>query len=214
MWIAIMTVVIASAIYYITIFHRHLQHSATHRIAALLRAVFLRDNSASADVIARSVTSRSVRNSLSRSRALILMTSLFIVCWYPLYTLTLIDPKFQQSTKLYKVLTLVAWSNATLNPLVLMLFDYNVGTKRPLGGCAGSKGGQIVASRELSGSWQSIYERVGSRLCSEGHSVNATGTQCANANVNGLLSPHSSVQDLAEHEQVLDDVTTHPWSRM
>ena len=63
------------------------------------------------------MTSRLVRYSLSRSRALILMTSLFIVCWYPLYTLTLVDPKFEQSTKLYKVLTLVAWSNATLNPL-------------------------------------------------------------------------------------------------
>lgn len=214
MWIAIMTVVIASAIYYITIFYRHLQHSATHRIASLLRAVFLRDNSASADVIARSVTSRSVRNSLSRSRALILMTSLFVVCWYPLYTLTLIDPKFQQSAKLYKVLTLVAWSNATLNPLVLMLFDYNVGTTRRLGGCAGSKGGRIVISQDLSGSRQSVYERVGSRLCSEGQNMNVAGTQLANANVNGLLSPHSSVQDLAQHQQVRADVTTQPWSRM
>jgi len=116
MWIAIMTVVVASAIYYIGIFHRHLHAAGTHRIASLLRAVFRRANSSTGDVIARSVTSRSVRYSLSRSRALILMTSLFIVCWYPLYTLTLIDPKFQQSTKLYKVLTLVAWSNATLNP--------------------------------------------------------------------------------------------------
>jgi len=50
------------------------------------------------------VTSRSVRNSLGRSRALIVMTSLFIVCWYPLYTLTLVDPKFEQPTKLYKVI--------------------------------------------------------------------------------------------------------------
>jgi len=123
MWIAIMTVVMATvvmatAVYYIGLFHRHLQAAATHRIASLLRAVFRRHRGAG-DVISRSVTSRSVRYSLSRSRALILMTSLFVACWYPLYTLTLVDPKFEQSTKLYKVLTLVAWSNATLNPLTV-----------------------------------------------------------------------------------------------
>ena len=99
-----------------------LHAATTHRVASLLRAVFSRrrrstSRSSTGDVIAaRSVTSRSVRYSLSRSRALILMTSLFVVCWYPLYALTLVDPKFEQSTKLYKVLTLVAWSNAALNP--------------------------------------------------------------------------------------------------
>ena len=103
---------------------RILHAATTHRVASLLRAVFSRrrrrpstSRSSTGDVIAaRSVTSRSVRYSLSRSRALILMTSLFVVCWYPLYALTLVDPKFEQSTKLYKVLTLVAWSNAALNP--------------------------------------------------------------------------------------------------
>jgi len=151
------------------------------------------------------MTSRSVRNSLSRSRALILMTSLFIVCWYPLYTLTLIDPKFRQSTKLYKVLTLLAWSNATLNPLVLLMFDRHVGSTCRPGGCTGSRG-QVAGSRGH-GRRQSIYERVGSRLCNEGQ--NAVATQ----RPNGLLSgPDSSIDK--HKQQVPDDVTSHPWSQM
>jgi len=108
---------------YMIVVAQFLHAATTHRVASLLRAVFSRrrrrstSRSSTGDVIAaRSVTSRSVRYSLSRSRALILMTSLFVVCWYPLYALTLVDPKFEQSTKLYKVLTLVAWSNAALNP--------------------------------------------------------------------------------------------------
>jgi len=137
-----------------------------------------------------------------------MISSLFVVCWYPLYVLTLVDPKFEQSTKLYKVLTLVAWSNATLNPIVLLLFDYNVGTSRRLGCCARSKG-QVVGSQGQwveSGRRRSIYERVGNRLCNEGQQVAET------QRVNGLLD--SSVEDLAQHQQVPDDITSQPWLRM
>jgi len=189
------------------------QSASTHRVASLLRAVFRRRRrsanlTTTSDVIARTVTSRSVRNSLSRSRALILMTSLFVVCWYPLYVLTLVDPKFQQPTKLYKVLTLVAWSNATLNPLVLLMFDHHVGATCRCT-AAGSRLGQVTGSprghhETHSGRRQSVYERVGSRLCSEGQNVMSV------RHANGLLSRDDSVRDLTEHKQVPDDVLTHP----
>ena len=73
-----------------------------------------------------------VRQSLSRSRVLILITVLFICSWYPLYILTLVDPKFEQPSKVYKLLTFLAWSNAAVNPVVLILFDNNVDALRRL----------------------------------------------------------------------------------
>ena len=73
-----------------------------------------------------------VRQSLSRSRVLILITVLFIFSWYPLYILTLVDPKFEQPSKVYKLLTFLAWSNAAVNPVVLILFDNNVDALRRL----------------------------------------------------------------------------------
>jgi len=69
---------------------------------------------------------------LSRTRVLILITVLFIFSWYPLYILTLVDPKFEQPSKVYKLLTFLAWSNAAVNPVVLILFDNNVDVLRRL----------------------------------------------------------------------------------
>jgi len=46
--------------------------------------------------------------------------------------LTLVDPKFEQPSKVYKLLTFLAWSNAAVNPVVLILFDNNVDALRRL----------------------------------------------------------------------------------
>lgn len=202
MWIAIMTLVLASASYYLGVFHRHIQAGSTHRLASVLRAVIAARSAVScrnppdtdttspaAGAVDYAKTRRSwkrldwaVRNSLSRSRVLILITSLFIACWYPLYVLTLVDPKFEQPSKLYKVLTFIAWSNATLNPLVFLLFDANIGTLKRIG-CMTRDATAVMTSsrrhpvgrresgtRRSSGSvgTGSVYERVGSRLHSEG----------------------------------------------
>ena len=97
MWIVIMTMAMIGAVYYLAYFYRHIRANSTHRLATLVRAsvAISRGNvTANAECI-RDV----IQRSLSRSRALMLITVLFILCWYPLYALTLIDPKFQQPTK-------------------------------------------------------------------------------------------------------------------
>ena len=118
MWMAIMTLAMTSALYYLVYFHRHIQSAVRLPLSPDGAVVD------SADQLAIRIA---VRDSLCRSRVLALMTSIFIVCWYPLYLLTLIDPRFQLSTKIYKLLTFVAWSNGALNPLVLLLFDRQIG---------------------------------------------------------------------------------------
>jgi len=65
----------------------------------------------------------------------------------------------------------------------------------------GSQGQWVESGRR-----RSIYERVGNRLCNEGQQVAET------QRVNGLLD--SSVEDLAQHQQVPDDITSQPWLRM
>lgn len=123
MWIIIMTIVMIGAVYYLVYFHRHVQANSTHRLASLVRASVAVSRGDTND---NRHIARLVRNSLSRVRVLFLITGLFIFCWYPLYLLTLFDPKFQESTKVYKLLTFIAWSNSSLNPLVLTLFDKNI----------------------------------------------------------------------------------------
>jgi hypothetical protein len=242
MWIAIMTLILSSAGYYLGVFHRHIQAGSTHRLASILRTVIAARSSLQAAVSCRNSqaesgdvshvesakTSRNtkkldkaIRNSLSRSRVLILITALFVACWYPLYLLTLFDPKFEQPSKLYKVLTFIAWSNATINPLVFLLFDRNIGSFKRISCTMSQDPGAAATSsrrhmlrlgvrratgegltRRLSSSvgGGSIYERVGCRLYSEGQyqlqttSVRRTDDE---EQINGTGLQQSSMRDLS-----------------
>jgi len=132
MWIAIMTLAMSGAVYYLVYFDRHVRANSTHRLAALVRASVAVSRGNTSIVAGERLVRAVVRQSLSRSRVLILITVLFILSWYPLYILTLIDPKFEQPSKVYKLLTFLAWSNAAVNPVVLILFDNNVDALRRL----------------------------------------------------------------------------------
>jgi len=122
MWIAIMTLAMVGAVYYLVFFYKHVQANSTHRLASLVRAsiALSRGNTQNQNI------RKLVQDSLGRARVLITITALFILCWYPLFILTVVDPKFKQPTKIYKLLTFIAWSNAAINPLVLVLFDRNI----------------------------------------------------------------------------------------
>ncbi|ELT98569.1 hypothetical protein CAPTEDRAFT_208991 [Capitella teleta] len=122
MWIVIMTLSMVGAIYYLVFFYRHVQANSTHRLASLVRASIAvsRGNTDSQDI------RKIIRESLSRTRVLILITALYVICWYPLFILTLLDPGFLQPPRVYRLLTFVAWSNGALNPLVMLLFDRNL----------------------------------------------------------------------------------------
>lgn len=135
MWIVIMTLAMAGAVYYLIYFDRHVRANSSHRLAALVRASVAISRGNTSIVTGERLVRAVVRRTLSRSRVLIVVTVLFIVSWYPLYILTLIDPKFQQPTKIYKLLTFVAWSNPALNPVVLILFDSNIDALRRIWCC-------------------------------------------------------------------------------
>jgi len=132
MWIAIMTLAMSGAVYYLIYFDRHVRANSTHRLAALVRASVAISRGNTSVVAGERLVRAVVRQSLSRSRVLIIITVLFICSWYPLYILTLADPKFEQPSKVYKLLTFLAWSNAAVNPVVLILFDNNVDALRRL----------------------------------------------------------------------------------
>lgn len=127
-----MTLAMSGAVYYLVYFDRHVRANSTHRLAALVRASVAISRGNTSVVAGERLVRAVVRQSLSRSRVLILITVLFIFSWYPLYILTLVDPKFEQPSKVYKLLTFLAWSNAAVNPVVLILFDNNVDALRRL----------------------------------------------------------------------------------
>ncbi|CAD5125284.1 unnamed protein product [Dimorphilus gyrociliatus] len=154
MWIAIMTLAMIAAVYYLLFFYRHLHASA------------ICDTRQSRDT---------VQESLSRARVLITITALFIFCWYPLFILTLVDPTFNQPTRIYKLLTFVAWSHSSLNPVIFLLFDRRIDSCRKM--CCSCGCRQVPSPMQVPPSLRlapptvqvtQMYQRVGCRLCQQG----------------------------------------------
>ena len=219
MWIAIMSLAMTGAVYYLTYFYRHVQSNSSHRLSALVRTsvAISRGQTGCASDGGRAVR-RLVRDALSRVRAFMTVTALFVVCWYPLFVLTLIDPGFRQPTKVYKLLTFVAWSNSALNPLVLVLFDRNLNAFARLRccstdeddtiqGCSGeepltrSNQKKKLSTQKKRLSYRSpatVYQRVGCRLCTEGQRWKSTrGEQCnGGGGPSNLLARDSSICEL------------------
>ena len=124
MWIVIMTMAMVGAVYYLVFFYRHVQANSTHRLAALVRASIHISRGDASDY--NDSIRQLVQSSLSRARVLLVVTAVFVGCWYPLFALTLVDPRFQQPTPAYKLLTFLACSHPALNPLVFLFFDRHI----------------------------------------------------------------------------------------
>ena len=63
---------------------------------------------------------------IRRIGVLLLMVITFIVFWYPLFTLTLVDHRFQQPISVYKILTLVTWCHPATTPLFTFYILYDM----------------------------------------------------------------------------------------
>lgn len=63
-------------------------------------------------------------------RRVIIMASLitaFVVFWYPVFILTLADPKYRGPKKLYQALTILAWSQPVITPVFSILILHDIG---------------------------------------------------------------------------------------
>ena len=93
MWIAIMTFALLTAVSYLIYFDRHVRSSAAHHLAAVVTA----DISSAGRRIRQ--LRRVFRRTSSRIRALIAVTVVFVVSWYPLHAITIVDPGFRRPFK-------------------------------------------------------------------------------------------------------------------
>ncbi|ESO10252.1 hypothetical protein HELRODRAFT_185325 [Helobdella robusta] len=193
MWIVITTLSMIGTVYYLIYFHKHVQTHSNHRLASLVRAsiVVSQGNVDETDHLTAQLV---FQQTLARCRVLIIITVVFILSWYPLYILTLSDPKFQQPSKIYKLLTFIAWSNAAINPIIFVLFDQGIDVVRRCCDCIvpgnnrssrspdnitlTSTNANEFASDQLIGQVTSNIDqliqnkRVGSRLFQEGQTRN------------------------------------------
>lgn len=120
MWVGIVTMTFLIIYRYLYKFYRLLKSNEQFRITALARyaAAMGRGEVGGGESI-YDIVYRLKR----KVRVLLAMAVITMVCWYPLYILTLLDIKYVRQKYIYRILTVIAWSHSALVPLPLLLID-------------------------------------------------------------------------------------------
>ncbi len=126
LWIVLVSMAIGCTIFYIRKLHLDIKSSSYYRMPTLIRATVTIDTNVRTASQRRQSQFREkhhvnhiVHVTKKKLVLLILLVSVFIIFWYPLFTLTATDPDMGVSREVYKVLTLLAWSNASATPFLL-----------------------------------------------------------------------------------------------
>jgi len=123
MWIGIVTLTFLIIYRYIYKFYRQLKANEKFRITALARNAAHMSKGEANDESIYDVVYRLKK----RVKVLLSMTIINMVCWYPLFLLTLIDHRYERPSWMYRILTIIAWSHSALAPLPLLIIDRSFG---------------------------------------------------------------------------------------
>lgn len=209
MWILIVTIAIVGTIYYLIIMYRTIQTNTPHRVTSLIRA--------SISFSGRTGNKRLdnlIDTSLNRARVLTGITALHCLCWYPLFLLTIVDPNFRVDAYIYSAFTLLAWSNAALEPLGFLLFDrqINMGLvtwlpcfkSLPL---AAQEDRPLVTDALHRPS--SLQERIGCRLCYLESEAGPSHVRSQFDSITPLDTPGSGIMSCPHHVESSHTIATN-----
>jgi hypothetical protein len=153
LWISLISLGLGLTCMYLHKFRLDIKRTSYYRLSTLVRATV------HVDPKAKTSSERHVseireklhiefvqRVTMRKLCLLVFLVALFVVFWYPLFFLSLVDPNFRAPSQLYKALTMVAWSNPSLSPFLIMYF-----LKRSCccGCCEGPNAGESDIDDEL-----------------------------------------------------------------
>ena len=129
LWIFLVSLAIVLTFLYFRQLYSDIRRTSYYRFTTLLRATLAMDTDIETPEKRRASISREKhhvkqvqKTTLRKLWLLLMQTFCYIVFWYPLFVLTLIDPKFKEDVQLYKILTILAWSNPVITPFIFLLF--------------------------------------------------------------------------------------------
>lgn len=123
MWILIISFSVGIVIRFICKLYQEIQVNHTNRVSMLVRSsITLADDPFSSACNIQTL----VNDSSHRAKIFILSIIAFIICWYPLYLLILVDVPFRVSPKVYQAFSFIAWSHGTVQPIIYICFDRHV----------------------------------------------------------------------------------------
>ncbi|XP_074663213.1 trace amine-associated receptor 4-like [Tubulanus polymorphus] len=125
LWIILVSFAVALTVMYLRKLHREIKMNSYYRLSTLIRATVSIDPRGSPaqtpDDHAEKILIKKIESySLRRVYVIMTMTLLFVLFWYPLFMLTVVDPNFTTSPHGYRILTMFACSNAALSPFLFI----------------------------------------------------------------------------------------------
>lgn len=64
-----------------------------------------------------------VKEASHRAKIFVMTVLAYVLCWFPLFLLIVIDIRFRVSPKVYQAFSFIAWSQGTVEPLIYICFD-------------------------------------------------------------------------------------------
>ncbi|KAK3085114.1 hypothetical protein FSP39_024658 [Pinctada imbricata] len=123
MWISIVTLAVFGVIHFICKLYKEIQMNHPNRVSMLVRSsITICDNPRTAACNIRSM----IKDSSHRAKMFILNIIAFIVCWYPLFFVIVIDRDFKVSPKVYQAFSFIAWTQGTIQPILYICFDRQI----------------------------------------------------------------------------------------
>ncbi|GFO37692.1 histamine h2 receptor-like [Plakobranchus ocellatus] len=147
MWIAIITVCFVGLCHFLRRLYTEIQRNRPNRVSMLVRhSISLGGSGGGAaelgGLVGGSSTSSGVRggprkpssctihemtqDALHRAKLFVITGFAYVLCWYPLFLLIIIDIQFKVSPKVYQAFSFIAWTEATVEPIILICFDRNL----------------------------------------------------------------------------------------
>ena len=125
MWIMIITLTFIGASHFLCKFYKEIQMNQPNRVSMLVRtSITIMDDPH------RKQSTSSIRalveDSKHRAKIFVMTVIEFIICWYPLFLLLIIDVNFKVSPKVYQAFSFIAWSQGSIEPILYILFDRNL----------------------------------------------------------------------------------------
>lgn len=125
MWIVIITLSFVGIGHFLNKLYKEIQINRPNRVSMLVR-----HSITISDEVGRKPSACTVhemtQEALHRAKIFVITAIAFALCWYPLFLLILIDIHFRVSPKVYQAFNFIAWTEAMVEPIILICFDRNL----------------------------------------------------------------------------------------
>lgn len=122
MWIVIVTVSLMAVSHFLCKLYKEVQLNQPNRVSMLVRSSITIMDNAEAKRSSCSIRAM-VKDASHRAKIFVITVLAFVLCWYPLFVLIVIDMKFRVSPKVYQAFSFIAWSQGTIEPIIYICFD-------------------------------------------------------------------------------------------